>query len=304
MDTSANFNIRWDDFMETSFESESACSVDEVSEQELLYEMKVDPHFDGIDGLDLSLFDVPMEEESEETTPKTGDCATSPIPEKEQNSCTTTSAPSVETSKSAEFIELNNEDIQKFVKEQENKSTLRKTLGDIEKFNRFLRMKGEKREMKDIAPDELDIFVANFILSVRKADGGEYEPSTIRNMVSSLERKLRRQSYPVSILNSKTEFNLTKDTLRAKLKSLKKLGKGNRPKEAKAITDDEINILLEKKQLGDDSPQALINTLWLNNTIHFGLRGVTEHYDLRFVFNYLLTNPNFLSVSCNAVRLT
>ncbi|CAC5385135.1 unnamed protein product [Mytilus coruscus] len=30
------------------------------------------------------------------------------------------------------------------------------------------------------------------------------------------------------------------------------------------------------------SPEAIINTLWLNNSVHFGLRGVTEHYKLRW----------------------
>ena len=28
------------------------------------------------------------------------------------------------------------------------------------------------------------------------------------------------------------------------------------------------------------SPEALLNTLWLNNTLHFGLRGCKEHRDM------------------------
>lgn len=41
-----------------------------------------------------------------------------------------------------------------------------------------------------------------------------------------------------------------------------------------ALTDDEINILYEKKMLGNETPEALTYTLWLNNIIQFGLRVV------------------------------
>ena len=48
-----------------------------------------------------------------------------------------------------------------------------------------------------------------------------------------------------------------------------------------ALTDDEIEILFDKKLLGLSSPQALLNTVWLNNIIHFGLRGCKEQKELR-----------------------
>lgn len=41
-----------------------------------------------------------------------------------------------------------------------------------------------------------------------------------------------------------------------------------------ALTDDEINILYEKKMLGNETPEPLTYTLWLNNIIQFGLRVV------------------------------
>ena len=49
-----------------------------------------------------------------------------------------------------------------------------------------------------------------------------------------------------------------------------------------ALTDDEIEILFDKKLLGISSPQALLNTVWLNNMIHFGLRGCKEQKELRW----------------------
>ena len=57
----------------------------------------------------------------------------------------------------------------------------------------------------------------------------------------------------------------------------KKEGRGNRPFAAEAISDDEVSVLYESNILGISSTEALINTVWLMNSIHFGLRGCDEH---------------------------
>ena len=64
-------------------------------------------------------------------------------------------------------------------------------------------------------------------------------------------------------------FRFTRDALKAKQKCLKKQGRVNRPNRNDAITDEEINIL------------SLLNTFWFTNSIFFGLKGETEHYNLR-----------------------
>ena len=46
---------------------------------------------------------------------------------------------------------------------------------------------------------------------------------------------------------------------------------------AEAISDDEVSVLYESNILGISSAEALINTVWLMNSIHFGLRGCDEH---------------------------
>ena len=65
--------------------------------------------------------------------------------------------------------------------------------------------------------------------------------------------------------------------LETKNKQLKKDGKGNRPNAPEALSDDEINILYEENLLGISNGEVLINTLWLFNSLHFGLRGCGEH---------------------------
>ena len=72
-----------------------------------------------------------------------------------------------------------------------------------------------------------------------------------------------------------TDFK-KRDALKAKQKQLKRHGLGNRPKATTALTDDEIEILFEKNLLGLSSPQALLNTVRLNNMTHFGLRGCKD----------------------------
>ena len=46
------------------------------------------------------------------------------------------------------------------------------------------------------------------------------------------------------------------------------------------LTDEEVDILYGQDLLGCSSSEALINTIWLNNTQFFGLRSCQEHRDM------------------------
>ena len=61
-----------------------------------------------------------------------------------------------------------------------------------------------------------------------------------------------------------------------------KEGKGNKPKTAGALIDEEVDILYGLNLLGSANGEALLNTVWLNNTQHFGLRGCQEHRDMKW----------------------
>ena len=71
-------------------------------------------------------------------------------------------------------------------------------------------------------------------------------------------------------------------TLKAKQKDLKAKELGSKPRTSDSLTDEEIEKLYASKWLGIESPQAFINTLWLNSTIHSGLRGGKEQRELRW----------------------
>ena len=87
---------------------------------------------------------------------------------------------------------------------------------------------------------------------------------------------MKNSNYPASIIND-GEFELTQRSLQAKQKELKKAGKGNKDRAAAPLSDVEVDIRCKRNLICVSSPESVLNTLWLNNTIHFGLRGCQEH---------------------------
>lgn len=108
-------------------------------------------------------------------------------------------------------------------------------------------------------------------------------------MLGSFERFLRRKTYSSSLISS-SEFYGTRETLKSKQKNLKQQGKCNKPKAADALNDTDIEKLFEASELGTKTPTSLLNSLWLNNTLHFGVRGGgEEHRNIQWgdiVLNY------------------
>jgi hypothetical protein len=97
-------------------------------------------------------------------------------------------------------------------------------------------------------------------------------------MFASFERYLKKKN-GLSIMMD-TGFERARKALQSKQKELKQKGKGNKPNACVALSEDEVKLLYEKELLGISSREALLNTVWFNNTIHFGLRGCKEHRDM------------------------
>jgi hypothetical protein len=179
------------------------------------------------------------------------------------------------------FLPIEEDDIDRLLDEQKNKRTKVKTEGHMRLLKEFLSTRGEVRLPENIPPKDLNKLLSLFFLSVKKTDGTDYEPGSLKGMQGSFERHLKESGYTTSII-SDIQFEKSRSALASKQKQLKKKGKGNKPKAAQALTDEERNTLYISRQLGTHSPMALINTLWLNMTIHFGLRGVDEHRKLEW----------------------
>ena len=135
--------------------------------------------------------------------------------------------PQVEEENEIEQCKADKE-VRKFVKEQRNPKTVKKTELDYKTFLTFIQRKySETRSLTEIPPNILHSYLSHFIMEVRKADGGEYEPDSLTSFRNSIQRFLTQQQYRYSLIDSR-EFSKHREVLKAKRKELKSKGKGRK----------------------------------------------------------------------------
>ena len=93
--------------------------------------------------------------------------------------------------------------LEEFVQHQENKNTLSKTQRDVSLLKKFLVSRNESRELENIDARDLDVLIINFLLHIRKKDGEQYEPTSLKSFVSSFDHYLRKKDYPSTIMEGK-----------------------------------------------------------------------------------------------------
>ncbi|KAL3890133.1 hypothetical protein ACJMK2_002426 [Sinanodonta woodiana] len=118
------------------------------------------------------------------------------------------------------FKKVNSEDVDVYLEEQANINTKKKTEGDFKLFIAFLQSEGEQRFREFIPPCDLNQHVSHFILSVRKKGGDEFEPLSLRGMISSIDCYLCKISYSVSIIND-IKFDKSRSVLKTMLNDIK-----------------------------------------------------------------------------------
>lgn len=114
----------------------------------------------------------------------------------------------------------------------------------------------ETRETEEVPSNELDDYLSQFVLAARTKPRKEYEPSSLRGILSSHECHLSRANYGKCILSFRkaSSRKSCRDALKAKQKKLKRHGYGRRLRTTTAITDEETDILFDKQLLGVSSP--------------------------------------------------
>ena len=183
-------------------------------------------------------------------------------------------APSSVTSRFADIVSP-----EEFIEGQQNEDTRKKTEQNIALLKEFLTLKGESRAVEEIPPNELNSFISEFNITVKKKeDNDDYEPSSLRVMLASFERYLKWKNNGYSIIKD-VGFEKARMTLKSKQKDLKKKGKGGKPNASVPLIEDDVKLLYDKELLGK-STDALLKTLCFNNTVHFGLHGCKEHRDM------------------------
>lgn len=179
----------------------------------------------------------------------------------------------------------------------ENKNTVRKTDTDMRAVIIYLRSINELRTPELIPPLELDQYLATYFSVVKKNDGKEYEPSTVRAILASIERYLRHVGYPASLTRDMA-FAGTRDAMRKKQVELKRLStRTTRPSALpegasieflRELASQKIEDLYKAKHLGPFNPLSVINTLMFMFIVRFKMKKAVQHKALKWGDIHLL----------------
>jgi len=91
-------------------------------------------------------------------------------------------------------------EVDKFLQEQKSKNTHYKTRSDLNAWKKVCESVKETRVIKNIPANELDLLLTKFFISVRKQNGTEYEPSTLRSFQQTFQRYLDDKGSLINIL--------------------------------------------------------------------------------------------------------
>ena len=182
---------------------------------------------------------------------------------------------SIETSVSSEST------FKAFIADQKAKSTVYKDTSDIRTLTTFFRKYGETRDLASIPSTQLDSLLAEFFMSAKKKNGGNYEPDTLNSIRNSLQRHLCDHGSKLD-LKTGVDFSLSRNVLSAKRKELTKLGLGQKANATRALTNEEVDFLYEKKYFGIGDPETLQRTMWWVISLCFGYRAREEVRKLKW----------------------
>lgn len=136
-----------------------------------------------------------------------------------------------------------------------------------------------KEDICQMTTSEMDVILSVFILSLKKADGGDYTADSLFSIICALQRHLEMNGRRVSLLNDMA-FKKLRNALDNSMQDRTRSGIGITKKQATIITLEQESELWEKGILGDDTPEKLVRTVFWMIGLHFGLRGGEEHRNL------------------------
>jgi len=121
------------------------------------------------------------------------------------------------------FVEADEQFIEELKQGSENRNTKRSTDYWTGIFRQWANTRGENEELESYEVPRVKEALSQFFAELRKENGKEFEPDSLKVMQASLDRYLKRKNYPKSIVRD-TEFL-----------SLRELGMGKRPNKAQSL---------------------------------------------------------------------
>ena len=109
-------------------------------------------------------------------------------------------------------VQMTDSEVDNLIETEENSNTERKKQYDINFVKQFLTEHGERRSIEETPAVELNNYVSKFIFAARTKKDEEYEPSSLRGILSSVERHQRRPGYGKSIIKD-NDFQKAREPL-------------------------------------------------------------------------------------------
>ena len=189
---------------------------------------------------------------------------------------TTTETNNLSVQDESRFPLTSNELLEETLKQAENKNTNRSTTTWMRVWSSWATSRRINVNIETMAPVTLNEVLQKFYLEVRKQDGSEYEPDSLKVMQAALERHLSTHKYQYSLIYSH-EFASSRAVLDAKVKQLRMQGHGKRKNRAQLYNTAEEESFWSSGLLGDHNGVALTNANFKNLSEHFGFRGRQDH---------------------------
>ena len=177
------------------------------------------------------------------------------------------------------FEDVTDSDVAALKDAAENLNTRKSTVNWLRVFENWCDENALDKSAEKLPPEQLDKVLERFYASVRKQDGTDYEPGSLKVMQAALDRHLKEKGYSLPIIKDR-EFLSSRKVLEGKACKLQNEGKGKLPNKSQSLTREEEEVLWECGQLGNSSPRSLLYTMWWLLSQHLGLRGCQEHYTM------------------------
>ena len=130
----------------------------------------------------------------------------------------------------ARLPEISGHEIQQLAEKRHGKK--KSTINTTKTWNNVWKMwattKGLNDDILKYNAKELSSHFSRFFAEIRKSDGSEDEPDTLRVMLAVLDRHLRQNESKISIAKDK-EFMVSRQVLEGRARSLRERGYGKRP---------------------------------------------------------------------------
>ena len=115
----------------------------------------------------------------------------------------------------ARFPEISGEEIQQLAEKAVNKNTVKTTKKWMNVWKSLAESKGLDNDIVKYEAKKLDECLSRFFAEIRKSDGSDYEPDSLRVMLAALDRHLKQNDRKISIAKDR-EFVKCRQVLEGK----------------------------------------------------------------------------------------